>query len=415
MATSLRIVEQAFLVAGLALTGSILPALADCPGQVRSEDTMGLPCGVQQQQEDQQRQMQQQQQQQQQQSDQEWQNTVQRQQAQQQANVAQGQQVLRTWQSRPPLPPDHNPLLGRWNSLGSGAATQQNTRNLSGTVGPEMAQLVASMLGGMTAGLCDSMLGQGLIEFGPTSVATIGRDGSSRVLYHASYRGGGTRVVVLPKDAANFTHMIIDFDRPDHGVVAGVGCVIARPGAAGAKTAAQSTPAGSGSGSAAGTAASAGAGAGAAAMVGGNNRASGAGGAAGGAVLDLTAGVTDKSGQYHPEAGREIRVMKGSADMALIDGGFKSYGGPMHSFMIACTQNTPDCHKAWTAIQARTVSLVKTDASGHARMASLPAGRYYVFGTWIYDNHPMVWQEPIDLHAGGNTLALDLKNAYRIE
>jgi hypothetical protein len=413
MATSLRIVGQAFLVAGLSLTGSIHPALADCPGQVRSEDTMGLPCGVQQQQEEQQRQMQQQQQQQQ--SDQEWQNTVQRQQSQQQANVAQGQQVLRTWQSRPPLPPEHNPLLGRWNSLGSGAATQQNSRNLSGSVGPEMAQLVASMLGGMTAGLCDSMLGQGLIEFGPTSVAVIGRDGSARVLYHLSYRGGGSRVVVLPRDAANFTHMIIDFDRPDHGVVAGVGCVIARPGAAGAKTAAQSTPPRSGSAAAAGATASAGAGTGAAAMIGGSNRASGAGGAAGGAVLDVTAGTTEKSGQFHPEAGREIRVMKGSADMAQIDGGLRTYGGAMHGFMIACTQHTPDCQKAWNAIQARTVSLVKTDAAGHARMASLPAGRYYVFGTWTYNNRPMVWQEPIDLHPGGNTLALDLKNAYPVE
>ena len=387
MATSLRIVAWAFLVAGLSLTGSIHPALADCPGQVRSEDTMGLPCAVQQQQ-----------------SDQEWQNNVQHQQSQQQANVAQGQQVLRTWQSRPPLPPEHNPLLGRWNSLGSGAATQQNSRNLSGTVGPEMAQLVASMLGGMTAGLCDSMLGQGLIEFGPTSVAVIGRDGSARVLYHLSYRGGGSRVVVLPKDASNFTHMIIDFDRPDHGVAAGVGCVIARPGSAAAKIAAQSSP---------GTAATAGAGAGPAA--GASNRASSAGAAPGGAVLDVTAGTTEKSGQFHPEAVREIRVMKGSADMALIDGGFRSYGGAMHGFMLACTQHTPDCQKGWNAIQARTVSLVKTDAAGHARMASLPAGRYYVFGTWIYDNHPMVWQEPIDLHPGGNTLALDLKNAYPVD
>jgi len=45
----------------------------------------------------------------------------------------------------------------------------------------------------------------------------------------------------------------------------------------------------------------------------------------------------------------------------------------------------------------------------------LPAGRYYVFGTWIYENHSMVWQEPIDLHPGGNTLALDLKNASRVD
>jgi hypothetical protein len=267
-----------------------------------------------------------------------------------------------------------------------------------------LAQLAAAMIGGITAGLCDSMLGQGLIEFGPTSVAVIGGDGSARVLYHLSYRGGGSRVVVLPKDASNFTHMIIDFDRPDHGVVAGAGCVIARPGSAAGKVAAQSSP---------GAAATAGAGAGPAA--GASNRLSSAGAGSGGAVLDVTAGTTGKSGQFQPEAGREIRVMKGSADMALIDGGFRSYGGAMHGFMLACTQHTPDCQKGWNAIQARTVSLVTTDAAGHARMASLPAGRYYVFGTWIYDNHPMIWHDVIDLHPGSNTLALDLKNANQVD
>ena len=402
MATSLRIVWDTFFVTGVLLTGAIERARADCPGQVRSEDTMGLPCGVQQQQEQQQqRQMREQQQQQ---SDQEWQGTVQRQQAQQQANVAQGQQVLRTWQNRPPLAPEHNPLLGRWNSLGSAAATQQNGHKMAGTVGPEMAQMVASMLGGMTAGLCDSMLGQGLIEFGPTSVAAIGKDGSARVLYHLSYRGGGSRVVVLPKDAATFTHMIIDFDRPDHGTVAGVGCVIARPGSAAEKTRAHSS-------------AGAGAGAVAAAPALAANRASGTGGSAGGAVLNLTAGAIDKSGQFHPVVGREIWVMKGSADMALISGGLQStpYRSVMHNFMIACKQHSLDCQKGMNSIQAKTVSAVRTDAEGHAHTPALPTGRYYVFATLTYDNRPMVWQEPVDLHPGGNTLALDLKNARPVD
>jgi hypothetical protein len=37
-------------------------------------------------------------------------------------------------------------------------------------------------------------------------------------------------VVVLPQGGTSFTHMIIDFDRPDHATVAAVGCGLARVG-----------------------------------------------------------------------------------------------------------------------------------------------------------------------------------------
>jgi hypothetical protein len=43
--------------------------------------------------------------------------------------------------------------------------------------------------------------------------------------------------VVLPRDAASFTHMIIDFNGRDRAVVAAVGCTLARAGGQGAATA----------------------------------------------------------------------------------------------------------------------------------------------------------------------------------
>ena len=91
MATKLRIVWHSFLVMGLSLAGAIGPARADCPGQVQSEDTMGMPCELQQEQE---RSNSSPSSNQGQQAEQDWQEAVQRQQSQQQANVAQGQQVL---------------------------------------------------------------------------------------------------------------------------------------------------------------------------------------------------------------------------------------------------------------------------------------------------------------------------------
>ena len=102
--------------------------------------------------------------------------------------------MRRTWQQRPPLAPEKNPLLGRWESLGSG----QRKGGAPG-LSPEMANLANALIGGITSGLCDSMLGRGTIEFRPAGLVAIGRDGREQPMYRAEYRGGGSRVVVLPQ------------------------------------------------------------------------------------------------------------------------------------------------------------------------------------------------------------------------
>ena len=136
----------------------------------------------------------------QQQADQQWNDTLRRQQSRAANDAAQGEAVRRTWQQRPPLAADKNPLLGRWESLGSG----QRKGGASG-LSPEMAQLANALIGSVTAGMCDSMLGRGTIEFRPGGVFAIGRDGHERPMYGADYRGGGSRVVVLPRGGTSFT------------------------------------------------------------------------------------------------------------------------------------------------------------------------------------------------------------------
>lgn len=179
----------------------------------------------------------QQQQIQQQQQEQQWQQAVQQSQAQQNAAAAQGRQVLQTWQGRPALAADRNPLLGRWNSLASQAPGKAVPNG-------DMAALASALIGGLTGGMCDSMLGRGLVEFRPSSVVTIGPGGREQLLYHVEYRGGGSRVVVLPRDAASFTHMIVDFNGPDRATVAGPGCGLRRAGGDGSAAAAlANTPA----------------------------------------------------------------------------------------------------------------------------------------------------------------------------
>jgi hypothetical protein len=166
---------------------------------------------------------------QQQQQDQQWQQSVQQSQAQQNAAAAQGREVLQTWRKRPPLAAERNPLLGRWNSLGNGASNKMAANG-------DMAALASALVGGLTSGMCDAMLGHGLIEFRPSTLVAIGPGGREQVKYHVEYRGGASRVVVLPQDAATFTHMIIDFNGPDKATVAAVGCTLARVGGEGARS-----------------------------------------------------------------------------------------------------------------------------------------------------------------------------------
>lgn len=168
-------------------------------------------------------------------ADQQWNDTLRQQQSRDAANMGQAEAVRRTWQQRPPLSPEKNPLLGRWDSLGAGQ------RQAAPGVSPEMAQLANALIGGVTGGLCDSMLGRGTIEFRSNGPVAIGRDGSERLMYRADYRGGGSRVVVLPQGGTTFTHMIIDFDGADRATVATVGCVLKRAGAGTAKAATGNT------------------------------------------------------------------------------------------------------------------------------------------------------------------------------
>jgi hypothetical protein len=208
-------------------------AAASAQGRPPTTEQIGKDPGALRQEAEQQRAEQQraQQQQSQQQADQQWNDTLRQQQSRANADMANAESVRRSWQQRPPLAPEKNPLLGRWESLGVGQ------RRSAPGLSPEMASLANALLGGITGGMCDSMLGRGTIEFRPAGPVAIGNDGRERPMYRAEYRGGGSRVVVLPQGGTTFTHMIIDFDGPDRATVAAVGCTLARAGGGSARAA----------------------------------------------------------------------------------------------------------------------------------------------------------------------------------
>jgi len=185
------------IAAGSALALAALVALAQ--GRPPTTEQLGKDPGALRQEAEQQRAFEQSQQQQrsQQAADQQWNDTLRQQQSRDNANMAQARAVRQSWEQRPALAPDRNPLLGRWDTHPPGQ------RSAAG-VSPEMAQLANALLGGITGGICESMLGKGTVEFRPQGVVAIGRDGREHALYRAEYRGGGARVVVLPTGGTTF-------------------------------------------------------------------------------------------------------------------------------------------------------------------------------------------------------------------
>jgi hypothetical protein len=293
---------------------------------------------------------------------------------------AAAEDVRRKWQKRPPLPPDRNPLLGRWNPQG---AAPNGRRGAPGN------DVAGALLGGMLGGACDSMFGRGIIEFRPKTLVAVDRNGSESVLNHVEYRGDGNRVAVLPQDPGSIGVLVFDVSAKDRIRADGLGCVMARPGAAPtAKAAPTSTSA---------------------------SREAVAAGTPSGAVLSLS--VTSPLPGSTTLAGRKLWVLKGDAQMALIKGGLQSTpdGTVLQNWMRACQSRTPACQQGAQALQAYSVGIATTDANGHAQTPPLPAGRYWVLADTKVDNRRMMWNEPVDLKVGANSLTLDQRNAMPVD
>ena len=210
---------------------------AAAQGRPPTTEQLGRDPGALRQEAEQQRAQQQrdQQQQSQQQADRQWNDTVRQQQSRANADMARSAATRRSLEQRPALASDRNPLLGRWESQGPGQ------RAAAPGLPPELAKMAAELVGGMTAGLCDSMVGRGTIEFRPEGVFGIGRDGRERLMYRAEYRGGGAEVVVLPMGGTTFSFMYLDFNGRDRAVVRQVGCALSRSGGGSANAAMTNT------------------------------------------------------------------------------------------------------------------------------------------------------------------------------
>lgn len=280
------------------------------------------------------------------------------------------------WLKRPALPPDRNPLLGKWTRP---ASTRTNSSD-------PFAAVFALAKGG----LCEALFGGGVFEFTPDRLVGLDERTPPQELDRVEYRGDAKHVVVLPKKSLKLIEF--DFEGPDRINWASQKCVLVRVGAA------------SSSASAAKPATVATAAPPSAARPDSTT----------GGVIDFSVGTPSSENKV---AGRTLWLLKQDAQVALIKGGLKSTpnASVLQNWMRACAERTPDCQKGVLALNAYSVGYIKTDANGHAVTPPLPAGRYWVLSDTKIGDKKVMWHELVDVRAGTQSVTLDQRNALPVE
>ncbi len=281
----------------------------------------------------------------------------------------------RNWQKQPALPPERNPLLGKWTRP---ASTRPNSND-------PFAQLQALAKGG----LCEALFGGGVFEFRTDRLMGMDERTPAQELDRVEYRGDAKHVVVLPKTTVKL--MEFDFDGPDRIRWASQNCTLVRAGAA--SSAAGSAPAkvanaapGATSGSRSGSE----------------------------GVLKLAVAATSPTDKV---AGRRLWVLKTDPQFALINAGLgpTPYGNPLQNWMRACDKKDQACMKGMQALQPYSVGIATADATGHAQTPPLAAGRYWVVSDAKIDNKHVMWLQPVDVKGAEAAVTLDKRNVMRVD
>jgi len=130
------------------------------------------------------------------------------------------------------------------------------------------------------------------------------------------------------------------------------------------------------------------------------------------AALSIVSGLPTPPGQPNPLASHPYILLRDSFDSTVTRAVTVPQGSTPHKFLgFACGLRTPDCQKIVAAIQADSAGSVRSDPNGHATFPNVPAGTYYLMISANINNRVYAWEQPIQLHAGANTVTLNLSNA----
>jgi hypothetical protein len=140
--------------------------------------------------------------------------------------------------------------------------------------------------------------------------------------------------------------------------------------------------------------------------------------APGNAVLSFTSGLAAaQPGGPNPLAGRAFVLLRDSFDSVLAKGEFPVPAGiaPYRAMVVSCAQRSPDCQTAANAINAASVTSVRTDASGKASLPGVAPGTYYLMGSTFSGGQMLLWDIKVELRPGANTIVLNERNATPVK
>jgi hypothetical protein len=298
------------------------------------------------------------------------------------------------WWNQAPLPPERNPLLGRWQQTASkGVSSQDAAGSMGGLLPAGVGDMVAGVVNSSLAGGCKSIFGTGVVAFEPTALQWVAPDGHEEILNHVAYRASGADVIVLTKDPGAMPQLFFGFPDKNRAVVAFLKCTMVRFGTK------ASLPASAAAAPAA-TANAAGAAVPAVAPPAGPAN----------AVLEFQAGV-GAPGQLTPLANVQFWVTPENPANALLPAGFTPGGGlSLSQFLNADCRDPNNCARDVRAMTGKALGSVRTDAAGHASTPHIPSGRYYIVGFAPYNGKPMFWSIPVDARPGSSMVRLSQAN-----
>ncbi|HZQ43931.1 MAG TPA: hypothetical protein VFA99_11800 [Acidobacteriaceae bacterium] len=134
----------------------------------------------------------------------------------------------------------------------------------------------------------------------------------------------------------------------------------------------------------------------------------------GNATLTITSGF---SGAPNPLASHPYTMLRDSMPNIVTKAGVTIPAGSNAYKVLgmACGARSPDCQKILDAVKANAVSAVRADANGTCTFPGVPAGTYYLMISTGYNNQVLVWDHPVQLKPGQNSLTLSTQNATRVQ
>jgi hypothetical protein len=136
----------------------------------------------------------------------------------------------------------------------------------------------------------------------------------------------------------------------------------------------------------------------------------------GNATLSIVSGLPPQPGAPNALAGHPYTLLRNSVADILAKQGIAVPQGsnPYKVLGIACGNHTPDCQKILDAVKANAASAIRADANGSGTFPGVSPGTYYLMISTRYNNQALVWDHPIQLNPGPNSLSLDQRNATPI-